>query len=336
MLTIILDYVKEHIKIDNTNNPEVNVLINSFPDVYINCRRKNTIKRYEQYFKLWENWSRNRKLTTLPANPVHVSLFMQTLLNEKRTLPVIESTFYAIKFFHKNLRYKDPCKDPIVLNMFEVAKRTIDHKVTKKLPITKEHLSSIFDLTNKDKLCELRLLSMSLLAFAGFLRFDEVADIRFSDLTFFDSYLKVFISKSKTDVYRKGASVLITKTDSKLCPVKNVSLYLSKANITCQDEFIFRAVCPSKKSQKLKAKNTPISYSSVRDSFKKTLERCGVDSKKYGLHSYRSGGATVAANKGVKDRLFKRHGRWKSDKAKDGYVEDNNEVLLSVSKKLHL
>ena len=36
-----------------------------------------------------------------------------------------------------------------------------------------------------------------------------------------------------------------------------------------------------------------------------------------GTHSLRSGGATAAANGGVPDRLFKRHGRWASESAED-------------------
>ena len=48
----------------------------------------------------------------------------------------------------------------------------------------------------------------------------------------------------------------------------------------------------------------------------------------------RSGGASLAAYNGVSDRLFKRHGRWKSDRAKDGYIEDSLESLLSVTKNL--
>ena len=56
--------------------------------------------------------------------------------------------------------------------------------------------------------------------------------------------------------------------------------------------------------------------------------------RKYGLHSLRSGGASLATYSGVSDRLFKRHGRWKSDKAKDGYIEDSLESLLSVTKNL--
>lgn len=61
------------------------------------------------------------------------------------------------------------------------------------------------------------------------------------------------------------------------------------------------------------------------------LEAVGLDKRKFGLHSLRSGGATAAAAAGIDDRLFKKHGRWKSDKAKDGYVKENINVGLFVS-----
>ena len=53
-----------------------------------------------------------------------------------------------------------------------------------------------------------------------------------------------------------------------------------------------------------------------------------------GTHSLRSGGATAAANAGVLDRLFKRHSRWASESATDGYVPDSLSSRLSVSKVL--
>ena len=40
------------------------------------------------------------------------------------------------------------------------------------------------------------------------------------------------------------------------------------------------------------------------------------------------------ANAGVQDRLFQRHGRWKTVSAKDGYVEDSLDSKLSVSRML--
>ena len=91
-----------------------------------------------------------------------------------------------------------------------------------------------------------------------------------------------------------------------------------------------------KSSCKLVSPDKPISYSSIRDGFRRDLKNIGVDPSKFGLHSLRSGGATSAANNGVNDRVFQRHGRWKSAEAKNIYVDDGIEQRLSVSKFLGL
>ena len=49
-------------------------------------------------------------------------------------------------------------------------------------------------------------------------------------------------------------------------------------------------------------------------------------------YSLRAGGASLAANKGIPDGLFKRHGQWKSNRAKDDYVEDDLKIFLSFEK----
>ena len=68
---------------------------------------------------------------------------------------------------------------------------------------------------------------------------------------------------------------------------------------------------------------------------KKTAD-VGLDPKSFSWHSFRSGGASAAANGGISDRMFKRHGRWRSENAKDGYVADSLESRLAVSMSLGL
>ena len=75
-----------------------------------------------------------------------------------------------------------------------------------------------------------------------------------------------------------------------------------------------------------------ISYSRVQELAIEKQKEIGLDSKYLGLHSLRSGGASAAVNTGVPDRWFKRHGRWLSENAKDGYVKD----ILEFHKKLRL
>ena len=54
------------------------------------------------------------------------------------------------------------------------------------------------------------------------------------------------------------------------------------------------------------------------------------------LHTLRARGATAAGNAGINDRLFKRHGRWLGENYIDGYLKDNFQSLLPVSKSLRI
>ena len=75
----------------------------------------------------------------------------------------------------------------------------------------------------------------------------------------------------------------------------------------------------------------PLSYSRTREIILEGFKKIGLNPKQFGLHSLGAEGATSAANNGVPDKLFKRHGRWRSKNAKDGYVKDDLRSLLSVS-----
>ena len=74
----------------------------------------------------------------------------------------------------------------------------------------------------------------------------------------------------------------------------------------------------------------------MRELLKEKLQQLGFPSNEYSLHSSRAGEATAAAEAGIPDRVFKRHGQWKSDNAKDGYVEDSMDKHLFVSRSLGL
>ena len=108
--------------------------------------------------------------------------------------------------------------------------------------------------------------------------------------------------------------------------------YIAAAGINLEEDLpLFRALAPPKSSSKVRRQG--ISYSRVRELVKEAFKDI-TDVSKISPHSLRVGGATAAANAGIPDRLFKRHGRWSSENAKDGYVKDNLNSLLSVSRAL--
>ena len=79
-----------------------------------------------------------------------------------------------------------------------------------------------------------------------------------------------------------------------------------------------------------------ISYTTLREVFIEAFKPHVSDISRYGLHSLRSGDATAAVSHGIPDRLFKRHGRWLSESAKDGYVKDKLLHRLGISQNLGL
>jgi hypothetical protein len=98
--------------------------------------------------------------------------------------------------------------------------------------------------------------------------------------------------------------------------------------------YVFRRIVFSKGVKYLGASNIPLTYSNVRDIVKSKALQLGLDPQRYSTHSMRSGGSSAAANAGIGDRLFQRHGRWASSASKDGYVRDSLIDRLSVTKAL--
>lgn len=254
---------------------------------------------------------------------------------------VIEGAFYSIKWAHNIAGVKNPCDSDVVSAIVEAARRKLNRPVKKKEPISADIMLKLFEKYNNvnQSLKDLRLLTLCALAYTGFLRFNELCNIKAKHLTFYKEYVDIFIEKSKTDCYRKGNHVLISRLDSPQCPVKILLTYLKEARVDLKsDMYIFRSLSFLKSSQAfaLRRKNVSLSYTRVRELVKFALAELGCKVSDFGVHSFRSGGATAAAQNDVSDRLFKIHGRWKTDKAKDGYVLDDIKKRLSVSQNLGL
>jgi integrase len=311
------------------------------PEILLQSRAESTRKSYTNAFNRWRKWAISNGIGSgdiLPARALPVAVYLTSLMQFAKTPKPIVNAFYSIKWFHDINDLHSPTDSKLVINVLESAKRILSKPINKKEPVTVDLLQSVHhDLYAEGNILSQRTICALLLAFAGFLRSSELLSIRRSDILIHSSHMEVFIESSKTDRYRDGAWIVIARTGTLLCPVVNLEKYFVWANLTMESSsYVFCALSSTKHGYKLKNGNKHISYSTMRDLFQKAIAPHVTDITKYCLHSLRSGGATAAANKGVQDRLFKRHGRWVSEQAKDGYVKDNLEERLLVSRCLGL
>ncbi|KAK3104500.1 hypothetical protein FSP39_003510 [Pinctada imbricata] len=322
-------------KIEAETDPQLKELGSALPELFVASKSINTVKKYRYGFKEWCEWCKKfNSISTVPASDYHVCLFIMSLMRNNASVSKIEQAIYSISWAQYIAGYDNPCESVLVKNIVEGARRKLSRPVVKKEPITPDILCKLVERFGmSDNLYDKRIVTMCLIGYASFMRFSELSSIRISDLDLSDNKVSIFIEKSKTDKYRDGSWIHIAKTDKITCPVKMLLQYIKLADLKLNDDnYLFRQVsfCRSSGSYVLR-KSGKLSYTRVRELLLEKLSALGMEASKFGLHSLRSGGATAAANAGVPDRLFKKHGRWKSEKAKDGYVRENVNTALSVS-----
>ena len=102
-------------------------------------------------------------------------------------------------------------------------------------------------------LWHLRLATAWLLGFVGFLRFQEIVDLRACDCTIEGEMLKVYIVLSKNDQPHQGNEVLKARTRSSMCPVAMLEHYMertdTRSNAQC---FLFHAIQNTKNGEVLR------------------------------------------------------------------------------------
>lgn len=134
------------------------------------------------------------------------------------------------------------------------AKRKLSKSVVKKDVITVDMYDKHFDANN---VYSLRIITISLLCYSGFLS-SEVLNLMRSDIEIYTTHMATFIEQSKTDIYRYGSWLLISRTASKLCPVSNLELYLSLADISCDSsDYVFRNLTKTHSGYILRTANKP-------------------------------------------------------------------------------
>lgn len=311
------------------------------PDIVKSSRAKNTSKKYDSYFLKFVNWCKKYGFSYLPAKESILCLFFSDLIKQKTGKSTLESYFYSIKWNHDFASISpNPCDSRIVKMTFEGGRRLVAKPVSKKEPITSDIIGKIVDFYEKENnLKGLRVCTMCILGFSGFLRFNEIASLRMKDVKFHNDFISICISRSKTDQLKKGASIDIARTNNKLCPVSWLLRYVDMAGLTfSSNEYIFTRIrlCKNRGKYILADSSVPLSYTRAREIFLEALQNVGEDKSLFGLHSLRSGGASAFANnENVCDPLLmNKHGRWKSSSSSEGYVHFNLNKRLSVSKNL--
>ena len=77
--------------------------------------------------------------------------------------------------------------------------------INRKLPLAQMHIRKLFERYSEGSLDKLQILCLMVLGFFAFLRWDDLSQLRVSDIHLRSDHAAVFLEKRKNDQYRKGS-----------------------------------------------------------------------------------------------------------------------------------
>ena len=108
--------------------------------------------------------------------------------------PLLEAVS-ALSWVNHLATVEDTTAHPLVQQVLAGAKRKLAHKTVKKEPITPGILARLVDKFGLPgaTLPNVRTLTMCLVGYAGFFRFDELAKLKESDVKFYSEHMEIFV-----------------------------------------------------------------------------------------------------------------------------------------------
>jgi integrase len=162
-----------------------------------------------------------------------------------------------------------------------------------------------------------RDMALLALGIRGMRRANELCFLRREDVTIKEGMMKVHIRRQKNDQLGRGMTLFIERTDSVICPVKLMELYLQERGDGAGWLFVT-------------ATGRQMSTGAVSSLVKRAAEVAGLEGH-YSSHSLRIGGATAALEGGMSKEQIKAIGGW-SGEAVERYMRAREVAQLRASR----
>ena len=133
----------------------------------------------------------------------------------------------AVAWAYKKLGFYSPTESAMTKQLIKAGQRILDCATAKgKHPLKVEHLKALQDKFAYASLDQLQTVTLATSCFAGFLRWDDLSQIKACDIEFHQGFTKIFQEKHKNDQFREGSWIYIAETETRYCPVSLLKCFL--------------------------------------------------------------------------------------------------------------
>jgi site-specific recombinase XerD len=290
-------------------------------------KSENTKKAYRSDWNLFCKWCNSVKISSIPATPHTISLYISYMADQKKSVSTISRTLTSISQAHEILSFASPTTHPEVVETFKGIRRKLVKIQKKSKALIFSDLKKVISniepsfIGKRDK-------ALIFVGWTGALRRSEIVRLNFEDVEFVPEGMIVTIRKSKTDQESIGYKIGIPNAsllNKEMCPVSAMKNWLEISDINTGA--IFYTLGPTATSNKFFVavdKKVTLSEKSVTKILKKRIKNAGLSEKNYSSHSLRSGFITSMAKCRIPEYEIQLHTRHRSSKALRGYIREGN------------
>jgi integrase len=296
----------------------------------------STIYTMKQYFGIFTRWAQAMGLSSLPASPETVAVFLAALadgLVEARWTDKTghehvskkphkwsgcEFHYRSIRKAHRDAGLDFPDRHPAILKVLHGIAHRNGKLVRRVKPLELDGLRQVMTYLRDRRIDDLQAARdrvIFTLGFFGALRRSEIVAAKVEDIEFTDAGIVLTIPKSKEDAYAKSEKLAIyAQNDPLVDPVRILKDYLARTEL--KSGHLVRRIDP--RSDCMSAKG--MRPESLRKLMKERLEAAGLDPEAYGTHSLRAGFITTAAAQGTPVHRIMRQSRHRDRRVAETYI----------------
>lgn len=280
-----------------------------------NAKAASTRRAYSSDWRHFEQWCAGAGLTSLPAEPETVALYLAQLADTCKTATV-SRRMAAIAARHKACGLESPAsmRHGAVASVWQGIRRTNGVAQNAKAPVLVEDLRAMVR-SLRPGVIGTRDRALLLIGFAGAFRRSELVALQFEDVQFTSDGLVVTLRRSKTDQEGEGRKVGIPYgSNPDTCPVRALKEWLETAAI--ESGPLFRSITRHGRI------GASMSGCAVALVVKQYASDAGLERASVAGHSLRAGLATSAAIAGASERSIMNQTGHRSAQMVRRYIRD--------------
>ncbi len=290
----------------------------------------STLRAYRSDWQHFITWCDGRTVSSLPAAPETVALYLVALAETHRPA-TLTRRLTSIAKAHSTAGHPNPAttQHAVVAETLQGIRRTLGTAQPGKSPLLTADLIQVLAHL-PSCLAGVRDRALLLVGYTGGLRRSELAALTVDDLAWVPEGAVLTLRRSKTDQAGQGRKVAIPRgAHAATCPVSALGQWLEAAGIV--SGALFREVDRHGKVGEL-----GIHRDSVGGILKRAVARAGFDPAGFAGHSLRAGFATQAARNGASAFDIMRQTGHRSITTVSRYVRDAQIFRDAPASKLGL